>query len=764
MELQETNSLYSISGRSVHRSINQWRWCGRLITLTLLLVILVQFTPTVRPQMKGKETAKKEIVTTSVNGIFPASVKSGSVVKAEIGGSRLDGATGFWCEHPGITAKILPEAASTTTVKAEINVAANVPSGLYEWRLFAERGASAPRFLAVGNVEEALEVEPNDALDKANPIPLEGGVNGNVNDSKDVDTYQFTAKKGDRQFVMLQSRIFGVADVMAVAVIDKDGKPLSLGTTYYRGDPYADFTAAADGTYYAQVWTLGAGEKAGRNYRITVTKKAIIDYVYPAGGQRGKQTDLEVGLKNPAAANTADTAISVVRQPWQVPAQSEKIVAFRLDQPATVGNATLFASDLPNINENEPNDTAAEAMPITVPTVLHGRFPSRGDVDYFRFQAEKDKKLIIESNCRALGSKGDLVLAVQDKAGKILAQNPDNLADRTDPVVEFVPPESGEYILKVSDLIPRRCNSPKFQYRLVIRPPMPDFSLTVESPTLFSKPGEGGILVSIQRQDSFESPVAISITGLPNDITVTPGMINPGENSVFVSLKIPESRNNQHFPIQVRGKATVGMKEVVRTASVRVRLIEDDPTDAGFVTENLALSVTTRDLGPPPPPLGVGTIAASSDGWRYIDAAEVKGTDWMKLDFKDNNWKAAKAPLGYGEDAIAAKKGTNITITGKPFFIRRTFELDDKILKPGVKFELKVASDNSAVVWINGKKVDEDNEDHEPEYWNRTVNVPENVFVKGKNIIAVQINNTDGSSDAFFDAQLDALVPAIPKK
>jgi hypothetical protein len=48
-------------------------------------------------------------------------------------------------------------------------------------------------------------------------------------------------------------------------------------------------------------------------------------------------------------------------------------------------------------------------------------------------------------------------------------------------------------------------------------------------------------------------------------------------------------------------------------------------------------------------------------------------------------------------------------------------------------------------------------------YWNRDVELKSGLLKPGKNVIAVMVNNTSGSSDLYFDMEITALV-SQPKK
>jgi hypothetical protein len=163
----------------------------------------------------------------------------------------------------------------------------------------------------------------------------------------------------------------------------------------------------------------------------------------------------------------------------------------------------------------------------------------------------------------------------------------------------------------------------------------------------------------------------------------------------------------------------------------------------------------------------VKLIPESTLGWRFmpVKKAKVNGEDWTRLDFADANWRQGKSPVGYGEDELKTRKGTEITEHGEDFFFRRTLEISAELLQTkGATFHLNIASDDHAVAYLNGVLVDKDPElDHEFAYWNREVEIPLKVLKPGKNILALVVRNKMGSSDLYMDAEFSAQIP-LPRK
>jgi hypothetical protein len=126
--------------------------------------------------------------------------------------------------------------------------------------------------------------------------------------------------------------------------------------------------------------------------------------------------------------------------------------------------ARSFAvGDLPEINEAEPNEPPAKPQEIPLDTVVNGTCDGRG-VDVFRFQASKGKRLLIRCDAQKLDARSDLVLALRDAAGNLVAQVHDPV--RLDPLLDFTPTEDGDYDVTVNDFLYR--GAELYPYRLVV--------------------------------------------------------------------------------------------------------------------------------------------------------------------------------------------------------------------------------------------------------------------------------------------------------
>jgi hypothetical protein len=163
-------------------------------------------------------------------------------------------------------------------------------------------------------------------------------------------------------------------------------------------------------------------------------------------------------------------------------------------------------------------------------------------------------------------------------------------------------------------------------------------------------------------------------------------------------------------------------------------------------------------------------LEQSTAGWRFLPARDVAavGDRWREPGFDDKGWRTGKAPVGYGQDEIARRKGTIVAEQGIPFVFRRDCEVPADLLNhKGVAFRLAVASDDSASVYLNGTLVDQDPmEDHDFAYWNRDIELPTKQLKAGRNVIAVYVKNHLRSHDIYLDMEVSAQyeLPAKPTK
>ncbi len=160
-------------------------------------------------------------------------------------------------------------------------------------------------------------------------------------------------------------------------------------------------------------------------------------------------------------------------------------------------------------------------------------------------------------------------------------------------------------------------------------------------------------------------------------------------------------------------------------------------------------------------------LAEGAPGWKFVPAVDVGDAEahWMKPAFDDRKWRSGKTPIGYGEEELGTRGGTQIAEKGQAFVFRRVIDIPPAVLgNKATTIQLNVAADNSAHVFVNGESVlDEGEVDHEFSYWNQVVDLESRLLKPGRNVIAVYVPNGAESSDLYFDLQLIAETP-LPKQ
>src|SRR5207248_8035552 len=153
-------------------------------------------------------------------------------------------------------------------------------------------------------------------------------------------------------------------------------------------------------------------------YALFVTNKPYVSHVYPMAGQPGQTVEVEpVGS---AKAVKAKVRLQVPTEPG--------LHAVQLDLDGVKTNPTaFFVSNLPQVLEQEPNDTPEQATRVTIPCGINGRIGVKRDLDHFVFTASKGKAIRFEVKARRFGtplhSSLDSVLDVMTPKGMVLASN-----------------------------------------------------------------------------------------------------------------------------------------------------------------------------------------------------------------------------------------------------------------------------------------------------------------------------------------------------
>lgn len=157
-------------------------------------------------------------------------------------------------------------------------------------------------------------------------------------------------------------------------------------------------------------------------------------------------------------------------------------------------------------------------------------------------------------------------------------------------------------------------------------------------------------------------------------------------------------------------------------------------------------------------------IERASRDWKYdFDRKDIEDMVWdlpIKVDPDTLNLRRlGHMPFGFGPSKRLKPPRLNTELVpSEGFVMAKDFNVETPEQYKNVA--LHVASNNAAVVYVNGVMVDQDpamklKDGHDFEYWNRTVeNIPGSLLRKGVNSIVVFLGCDKTTSDAYLDLEL----------
>ncbi|HWG43566.1 MAG TPA: PPC domain-containing protein [Gemmataceae bacterium] len=178
---------------------------------------------------------------------LPLAVKRGSKVAVRFAGPTVEGVAPVEVTAP------------TDPAVEFLAVAPRGANGLHGW----------PVNLAVSDLDETLEKEPNNEAAKANRLAVPGAITARFEQKGDGDSFVFTLKKGARSLIEAHTHEHG--SPTEVYMILRDGKGTQLQASNPTAAPRLDFTPPADGDYTLHVEHLHLWGGPDEVYRVTVT-------------------------------------------------------------------------------------------------------------------------------------------------------------------------------------------------------------------------------------------------------------------------------------------------------------------------------------------------------------------------------------------------------------------------------------------------------------------------------------------------------------
>ncbi|MCI6472653.1 MAG: Ig-like domain-containing protein [Bacteroidales bacterium] len=129
------------------------------------------------------------------------------------------------------------------------------------------------------------------------------------------------------------------------------------------------------------------------------------------------------------------------------------------------------------------------------------------------------------------------------------------------------------------------------------------------------------------------------------------------------------------------------------------------------------------------------------------------GRVWTAKDYDDSAWGTVKGPIGHD---VGNHYETYWPDNDSRYYLRETFTVKD--LASYTKPQLFLAHDDGVVVWVNGTKVHEQGDGNMGYY----VDIHEDVFVEGSNVICIQVSEGGGSAYIDYGVSMTGLTEVVP--
>jgi len=450
---------------------------------------------------------------------------------------------------------IVPADNDEKKLRVRVTVAPDAPLGARELRVTTPTGVSEPVTLSVDFLPQIIGSEPNHDTNHAQEVELPGAINGVLREAAQSDFYRFKARKDQRLIFDVYAFRAGSPLDSSLALLNAAGKELVRSEDVNGLDSLIDFTVAEDGEYFLQIRDLRYQGGKDYKYRIVAGELPYLDAVFPLGGQRGKSVDVTLRGRNLEGLSNMKLKVEP-----NAPLGQQEI---RAHTARGYSNPVLFdVGEVSEVSETEPNNTSSNANAVSPPVLINGRIGSEKDMDQFKFKVEKDRAFVIEVEASRFGSPLDAVLTLTDAKGTVIQQNDDAVG--ADARIERKFGEAGEYIIRIRDLLQR--GGDDFGYRLSIRPPKPDFTVSFSPDTPRVARGSYAIVtVEAQRQAGFDGAVEAWLENLPAGVTAEPLMVPPDSAvSPLIVLHADETAPLGQHRITLAASGVIGGQKVVR--------------------------------------------------------------------------------------------------------------------------------------------------------------------------------------------------------
>jgi hypothetical protein len=386
--------------------------------------------------------ADDRVIPPSVAKVWPAGIERGTTTTFTLDGRNLSDIKAIIFDSPGISAqvtqiadakeekKVLPPGlvetrapvalAQRQTVTIEVTVAKETAPGLHWFRIRTPLGTSNLMPFDVGSFPEVHEKSMEHAEMEPEPATLPATLVGTIRVPGEIDRYEFDGRAGEELVFQVAASRLG-SKLESLLVLENDsGQVLAESGRYdNRADAVLTYKLPQAGKYTLSVTDREKGGSQDHYYRINAGPLPYIIHVFPLGVRAGEASSVSV-----TGINLGDVDEVKVDPPQSAEGWTTMPLKVKSDRGWTLNTVMLAVGDDPEILEQEPNNSPAQAQTISLPVTINGHISGgaksggAADEDYFRFHATKGENVAIEVAAARLGSPLDSVIEVLDAQGK----------------------------------------------------------------------------------------------------------------------------------------------------------------------------------------------------------------------------------------------------------------------------------------------------------------------------------------------------------
>lgn len=434
-------------------------------------------------------------------------------------------------------------------VPMRLTIPADLPPGPVRWSVANANGAAVGGVFVVGNGDEVVEDESRKGPQSLTSLPVT--VNGRLRRIEEIDRYEFTPTVSGLVTADLFVRRIG-NEFNGVLEVSEGGKKVAEVVDTEGTDPTVTFMVEKGKTYTLTVREVDHRGYRNFTYRLALTGGPRIVAAMPPCGRVGDRRAVEFVGYGLATGTPKLERVSVeVEFPRRAVGDS---FTFQLNTPFGPAAFPLHLTDTTERIE-------ADGLQLPSPCGVTGRIEKRGERDVFTFIGRKFEVWDVSVQAKRFGSPVDARLAVIGPDGKQLAAN-DDAGGSFDPHLVVTIPTDGEYQVIVADGSGKTPDL-SFVYRLVVKKPATGFTLKTVGFANVPIGGKGTLTVEAVREGRFKGPITLSLSGLPDGVTVPKELVIPaGAPSLAVPLECAKTAGVSVTFVAVTGTATVDDRPV----------------------------------------------------------------------------------------------------------------------------------------------------------------------------------------------------------